>query len=590
MKNAKMSAILVLTLGLMVCFAQFSQAAPMGTAFTYQGRLLDANSPAEGIYDAIFVLYDLPEGPNELGVTEIQNFEAFDGYFTVELDFGSNAFDGSERWLEVYIRPGDFNDPCGHTILWPRQKITPTPYALYAKHAEVEAPLHLEGSSADAIILGMNDGSGYGIGGISNNGIGIRGQSTSGTGVVGDNVAGNYGKLGTPNYGVHGVGTTAIFGESTTGVGIKGHSDVGDGVVGWTGNLNKSGVFGYSSQGFGVTGRSDDNYGVYGKNVASGNYGYLGDPNYGVYGKNVASGNYGYLGSYDVGVYGHSSSDIGVYGKNVASGNYGYLGTSFYGVYGWSPIGYGVYGASTSGNGVSGLSATGYGVYGKNFENDHYGVLGTKGNGVLGVSNTVTGTGVFGFATTAGYGVYGKSDSNGYAGYFEGSVQIEGTLIKGSGSFKIDHPLDPENKYLSHSFVESPDMMNVYNGNAVLDKNGEAAVKLPEYFEALNRDFRYQLTAIGAPGPNLYIAEEISENRFKIAGGKKGTKVSWQVTGVRHDPHAVAHRVQVEEEKKDEERGYYLHPTAYGLPEEKGIGSVRNPQLSEIHQVAKKAN
>ncbi|MHC4446108.1 MAG: hypothetical protein ACYTA5_26235, partial [Planctomycetota bacterium] len=167
---------------------------------------------------------------------------------------------------------------------------------------------------------------------------------------------------------------------------------------------------------------------------------------------------------------------------------------------------------------------------------------------------------------------------------------VSGTFSKSSGKFKIDHPLDPENKYLSHSFVESPDMMNVYNGNAVLDKNGKAVVKLPEYFEALNVDFRYQLTAIGAPGPNLYIAEEISNNRFKIAGGKKGAKVSWQVTGVRHDPYAVAHRIQVEEEKNNEERGYYLNPMAYGLPEEKGIERVRNPRDSDIRQVAKEAN
>jgi hypothetical protein len=187
-------------------------------------------------------------------------------------------------------------------------------------------------------------------------------------------------------------------------------------------------------------------------------------------------------------------------------------------------------------------------------------------------------------------GYFYKSGGGNYAGYFYGNVRVQGTLSKSSGSFKIDHPLDPENKYLSHSFVESPDMMNVYNGNAVLDKNGKAVVKLPEYFEALNVDFRYQLTAIGAPGPNLYIAEEISNNRFKIAGGKKGTKVSWQVTGVRHDPYAVAHRIQVEEEKNNEERGYYLNPMAYGLPEEKGIESVRNPRVSETRQVAKKVD
>jgi hypothetical protein len=81
-----------------------------------------------------------------------------------------------------------------------------------------------------------------------------------------------------------------------------------------------------------------------------------------------------------------------------------------------------------------------------------------------------------------------------------GNLTITGNLSKGSGSFKIDHPLDPANKYLSHSFVESPDMMNIYNGLVVLDSHGEAAVSLPDYFQALNSDFRYQLTAIGAPG------------------------------------------------------------------------------------------
>ena len=81
-------------------------------------------------------------------------------------------------------------------------------------------------------------------------------------------------------------------------------------------------------------------------------------------------------------------------------------------------------------------------------------------------------------------------------------------------------------------------MMNIYNGNVTLDDKGEATVQMPDYFQALNQDFRYQLTAIGAPGPNLYIAEEIANNQFKIAGGQPGSKVSWQVTGIRHDPYS----------------------------------------------------
>jgi hypothetical protein len=96
---------------------------------------------------------------------------------------------------------------------------------------------------------------------------------------------------------------------------------------------------------------------------------------------------------------------------------------------------------------------------------------------------------------------------------------------------------------------------------------------MPDYFQALNSDFRYQLTAIGAPGPNLYIAEEISGNRFKIAGGKTGSKVSWQVTGIRQDAYAVAHRIKVEEDKPAQERGHYLHPELFGATEKEAIGN-----------------
>ena len=57
-------------------------------------------------------------------------------------------------------------------------------------------------------------------------------------------------------------------------------------------------------------------------------------------------------------------------------------------------------------------------------------------------------------------------------------------------------------------------------------------VELPLAFETLDREFRYQPTAIGAPGPSLYIAEEVRNGRFKIAGGRPGAKVSWRLTGV----------------------------------------------------------
>lgn len=229
-----------------------------------------------------------------------------------------------------------------------------------------------------------------------------------------------------------------------------------------------------------------------------------------------------------------------------------------------SPGGYsvGVHGqnSSTGGNGI--------GVWGSHNGNG-WGVYGT----------TVDGIGVYGYATgdtNQNYGVYGETAStNGYAGYFQGKVHVNGTLSKSGGSFKIDHPLDPANKYLSHSFVESPDMKNVYDGVVVLDANGEAWVALPEWFEALNKEFRYQLTPIGAPAPNLHIAQEIRNNRFKIAGGLPAQKVCWQVTGVRQDPYAERYRIPVEEWKPENERGYYLHPELYGLPPTLGLEARR---------------
>jgi len=165
------------------------------------------------------------------------------------------------------------------------------------------------------------------------------------------------------------------------------------------------------------------------------------------------------------------------------------------------------------------------------------------------------------------------------AGSFFGDVSVLGGLTKGGGGFKIDHPLDPANKYLSHSFVESPDMKNIYDGVVVLDTKGEAVVELPDWFETLNKEFRYQLTAIGAPAPNLYIAEEISNHKFKIAGGMPTMKISWQVTGTRQDAWAGANQVVVEQEKPDDEQGYYLYPEAHGYSLDKSIAGAYHPEM-----------
>jgi hypothetical protein len=287
------------------------------------------------------------------------------------------------------------------------------------------------------------------------------------------------------------------------------------------------------------------------------------------------------------------------------------------GVHGASTNGSGVYGVSTSGWGLYGFSETNMGVFGEG----NYGVYGTGNTGVF-ASGETTGvqtqaptalyaaggsygvyalgpTGVYGNGST--YGVEGQSSSStgsgggfsnsstgdalftynqsgGYAAFFEGNVDVDGKLSKAGGSFKIDHPLDPANKYLYHSFVESPDMKNIYDGNVTTDSSGLATIMLPDWFEALNRDFRYQLTVIGQFAQAI-VAKKIENNQFKIRTSLPNVEVSWQVTGIRQDAWANANRIPVEEEKEAKLKGFYLHPQLYGAPAEKGISWARHPEM-----------
>jgi len=437
--------------------------------------------------------------------------------------------------------------------------------------------LEVDSSTATAILGNATATSG------SLNGVNGQTASPSGDGVSGVNTAasGGTGVSGASNAtsgvanGVFGLGNSTsgngVLGinNATSGfaVGVNGqtNSPAGTGVQGL--NLATSGGNGVNGQSNATTGAAN---GVYGQSSStSGN---------GVYGNALATsgGNNG--------VYGQtaSPSGSGVTGvNNAATGGNGVVGSS--NATSGPSTGVSGYSTSTGGTGVSGIvsASTGstVGVQGVSLSSTGTGVLAqspsTAITGVTEICNpTCTQTaGVAGLFSTAA----GGTILNGYAGptrvfyvdgggngFFAGNLNVTGKVTKGSGSFKIDHPLDPANQYLSHSFVESPDMMDVYNGIVRLDSRGEAWVNLPDYFEALNGDYRYQLTAIGAPAPRLYVAREVSQNHFKIAGGRPGGKVSWQVTGIRHDAYANAHRIPVTEQKPPTEQGRYLHPDVYG--------------------------
>jgi hypothetical protein len=254
------------------------------------------------------------------------------------------------------------------------------------------------------------------------------------------------------------------------------------------------------------------------------------------------------------------------------------------------------FGGSGDFNSINGNTG-GDGIVAEGGGGDNAGVaiFGLGGGGVQ-----VDGSGAFfeggSNAFNAGDGIDALTGS-GLAGNFEGSVAISADLnVSGSKNFKIDHPLDPANKYLVHSAVESSERMNIYTGNVTTDGQGEASVQLPDWFEVLNTEFRYQLTVIGQFAQAI-VAREIQNGAFAIRTSAPNVKVSWQVTGVRQDAYAKAHPLVVEQEKEARVRGFYIHPELYGAPAEKQIEWARHPQMmreakqrrERQHPVAKKA-
>ena len=624
-------------LGSAACLFAGASRAQVGTSFTYQGELDSTGTPYSGSADLRFALFDAATNGNQLGpLITVSNVTLTNGLFTAPIDFGS-VLTGQALWLRVSVRAPAGSG--SYTTLSPRQPLTGTPYAIGLSLPLTEQGSSPSGALLTIQNTASSGQAIAGWGGLSHGVYGRNGAGSSlsplfgyGTGVWGDTDNGN-GIVGTSGtaFGVYGAtnassnisppGTAGVVGDAKSGYGVVGLSSTSTAIYGVRGLYSGTtppvafaGVIGDSKGQAGVIGISATNYGIAGASASG----------WGAYGRNGAGSGITPLYGYTGGVWGDTDNGHGLTGTSgTGFGIYG----SVHGPSGISPNSAGIVGDSDSHTGIVGLSNSQYGVYAQSnlfhalqaysisangaigiaggpsglsvppsFQTGVWGDSNGSGQSVgIGVYGTATnGAGVYGRATGAGaFAIWGQADGTGVlAAYFDGPVQttsnltvndsiyagsltVYGHLSKGSGSFKIDHPLDPEHKYLYHSFVESPDMKNIYDGVATTDAAGYATVTLPDWFQALNQDFRYQLTVIDTEDSTDFtlakVVREIDRNTFTIRASRPHAKVSWQVTGTRHDAYANAHRVPVEQLKPADEQGTLLYPAEQGRPRELGI-------------------
>ncbi len=388
------------------------------------------------------------------------------------------------------------------------------PYTLYAENNS--------SSSGSAAFFRTNSNNGsaveargtlVGLSGVASgtSGIGVIGEANSTSGAV---FGGRFWNRGDGGSGVYGEATNLI-GYATGGI-FVGHSVNGTGVIGETtsetGNTFAGRFYNSSSSGTGVYAETFANTGA---TIAF---------------KGVSSSTEGYVGYF---------SGVGpdaLFVQNTGSGR-------------------GIRVESNSNTAIWATASDGFAaVDGRNGNPTGFGVLGY----------TYSGTGV-------NYGVFGQSASPvGWGVYSWGNFGASGTK-----SFRIDHPLDPENKYLLHYSTESPFPQNFYTGNVVTDGKGYAWVQLPDYFDDINTECKYQLTVVDDADTNGFVqvkvSKEIRANRFQIRTSVPNTKVSWRVDANRNDRYVRFAKPKDVVEKEGTERGSYQHPELYGLGPERGI-------------------
>jgi hypothetical protein len=590
------AAVLIVLGGLLASVATFARGendtastAAVPHLIRFGGMARDLNSkPISGTIGITFLLYKDQEGGVPLWI-ETQNVQAdAKGNYTVQLGvtqpdgLPTNMFaSGEARWLGVQLagKPEE-----------PRVLLLSVPYALKAADAET-----IGGLPASAFVRADPEGSavsgapGSASSGVWNATIGTAGGAAKDGPLANQTVKTPGGQAGyLPMFTSANIVADSSVSQNASGVNINGALNIAftkslNGGINATGPVTApvfeaidnccSGPAVSSSVGSGsaINGISSNGIGVSGSAITgtAGVYGVLGsgDPvySYGVYGENDnTSGGKGVFGTVPYGTEG-----FGVQGYATGANAIGVAGsTNTFGSIAHQELGYapiGVIGDSSTGIGIMAASDNGFPLL---------------------VENNGTKDAVFVFAQGGGYPIVAQGIAGSYLVLDQyGDLTVTGAIVGAVKSFKIDHPLDPANKYLYHASIESSEMKDLYDGVVLLDGNGSATVKLPDWFEAVNGDFRYQLTAIGAPAPNLHVAQEVSSGQFTIAGGQPGMKISWQVTGVRHDAYARAHPLAVVANKSKAERGYYIHPELYGAPAEKSLAAAHRALV--LHHVPK---
>ena len=608
------------------------EAAALGTSITYQGLLTDGGTPVDGPVDFEFRLFDDELAGSQVGVTVSHvGLPVADGVFTAKLDFGGDPYLGNQQlWLELTVDGVTLArqevTPAPYALALPDLRTIPSGNGSFPGSANVVGG-HTD-NVVDPTIAGATISGGGSAGSVNqvaasfaavgggelNSVTGLHstiagGRNNSASGSF-DTIGGGRGNLasgddstvcGGENNTASGRRSTVAGGDANVASGLQSAIGGGDENVASNGQATVPGGFRNSALGISST------VGGGGTNTAAARLSTVPGGNL-----NVAGGEYSFAAGRrakirDAAASGDADGDEGAFvwadasnfdfpaptEPNFAPGPNQLLARITGGAVfvtdidgsgnSTETIQFNSGGTVTAtafvgdGSGLTNLPDGGGGGQWSESGSDIYYDTGNVGIGTTTPSAALeaivdTGTAIRGEATASSgsaFGVYGQADvanTSAWGVFSNGRLGASGTK-----SFCIDHPLDPANAYLMHYSSEAPEPQNRYNGNVILDEDGTAVVQLPDYFDSINANYRYNLTAIGAAAPNLHIAEEVSGNQFRIAGGVPGQKISWEVTARRSDAFVNVRGAPVELQKVGADRGHYLTPELYGMPRELGI-------------------